>query len=371
MIDLVGIGALNLDVIIGRTSASLIPRSIMLTIEAFFEPGAERPAGRSEIEKLLMLINSQEHSELGGSAFNVIRTIAVTLPGTKLGYVGSLGRSPFRLPTRNGTFEEWFRHHQINVQFVDHVADEIPGISISLMKDGDRQLVTYPGANTRITKLLSHNTADLARYLSRAKIVHVTSLFDHTTPELLRRILADVRSLNPAVYMSFDPGHFWVHRPTEAILELYKLVDVVFLNEKEFRGLGRYVTGEQDVGVASRILHSITRPTAELVVKRPHEIVVFSIAHGRTSEYRRSNPVIPANEIEDATGAGDIFAGGFLTGRLTQGFGTQACVELGLRLVRAKLTCAESSLVYRSFAEIFHDCIRRNTCDENDIIRGP
>jgi sugar/nucleoside kinase (ribokinase family) len=75
-----------------------------------------------------------------------------------------------------------------------------------------------------------------------------------------------------------------------------------------------------------------------------------------------SNVVLTPDEIVDATGAGDVFAGGFLNSLLIPGLEIGEGIELGLRLVRRKLVQAGST-GFPSFPALFNRYLDKLTAD--------
>jgi sugar/nucleoside kinase (ribokinase family) len=267
----------------------------------------------------------------------VIRTVAGATGFLKLGFVGSLGALPIDLPDGQTDFEAWFHSNKDDCRFVERIRSEIPGIAVSLMLRGDRQLLTHSGANDHLAETLMFLAPTLIDYLSGARLIHVTSLFDHHSADALGNLLTQVRQTSLTTRISFDPGHHWVHNPTPGIRRLYTMADFLFLNDREFRKLGKQVGGQSDHQVANYILHDIVARKCHMFVKRPHEIAVFSSNGSSITELHIANALLRDDEIEDATGAGDVFAGGILTAWLMGQLGVRSSVEFALELARAKL----------------------------------
>ena len=93
-------------------------------------------------------------------------------------------------------------------------------------------------------------------------------------------------------------------------------VDVVFANEAEVRSLAC----TDDFGAALDLLASLTR-TAAITRGARGSVAV----RGRVAE---EVPAAPVPRVEDATGAGDLYAAGFLWG-LSRGAPLRRCAELG------------------------------------------
>ena len=94
------------------------------------------------------------------------------------------------------------------------------------------------------------------------------------------------------------------------------LVDIAFANENEAKSLFRTDSVEAAIEGLSEIV-----PLA--VVTRSEKGAIVVNGSGRVEV-----PVTPAQRVLDTTGAGDLFAAGFLTG-YTQGRDLKACATMG------------------------------------------
>jgi sugar/nucleoside kinase (ribokinase family) len=164
-------------------------------------------------------------------------------------------------------------------------------------------------------------------------VVHVTSFLDPDGGRELHRLLAEVRRRSPGTVISFDPGHAWSTDPSPAVLAMAALSDFLLLNGREYADLGSLLPG----GGATTV-----------VVKRPGRVEV--LAPGAEPEVHRHLP-LPQDEVEDATGAGDIFAAGLLAGLAARPRRTGEGVRLGMALARHKLRHVGSA-GHRDFAGI-------------------
>lgn len=335
MPDIVGIGAVNLDVIVdARHGGSLDPAAPELRLSGF-EQGVERRAPEAGVRRALRLVGAHApHVCPGGSALNVVASVAAMATPLTAGYVGVCGRSI----VDDFDFRDWFGAAGIDAGHVRHT-DAPAGTCVAVMHAGERSLLTWGGANDQLDDHLRSTFDALSDYLSRARIVHVTSLAGDRDPAVLLRLLADVRRRNPALTLSVDPGALWAppDRP-RSVSQLLRLADVIFLNPAEFGVLTGRSPGVSDRDAARHWLERSASPRGALVLKRPDRVTVFHGLAGGTAGTTYRNPgVLDPAQIVDDTGAGDAFAAGFLAGTCLPGFETADGVELGLRLARAKL----------------------------------
>jgi hypothetical protein len=153
--------------------------------------------------------------------------------------------------------------------------------------------------------------------------------------------------------VSFDPGHVWSTNRTPAIDELVAMSDYLLLNNREFQELAGLPAGSADMEAAAGIMERADNERSALVVKRPDGILVYrrspveqasAGADSRrpddraavVSDFYRQTP-LASDEIEDATGAGDVFAAGLLIVLTSDELQVEAGARLGMRLASHKL----------------------------------
>ena len=289
--DVVGIGALNLDFRVSAVAPELVP-----------EWGTERSVDAATIDAVVAAAGGSV--TLGGSAFNTIQAIAYAHRGLRLGYVGVAGRVPPGAPSALGELDAL----GVDRRYVFR-ADALGGTCVSVMRDGERTLLTHAGANATFADHVDREFGALAAYLGRARLLHVTSFLDDRSPGRLFALLSAVKAANTGTLLSVDPGHVWCTGPTPDILGIIGLADYLLVNRRERAALGDRIAG-----------HTI------VVVKSPGGVAWNGGEHAR--------PPLPAAEIADATGAGDVFAAGLLLELARDPARIGAGCELGLRLAR-------------------------------------
>jgi sugar/nucleoside kinase (ribokinase family) len=117
-------------------------------------------------------------------------------------------------------------------------------------------------------------------------------------PELQMEVLDQMEA--PRLTVS-DTMNYWIARKPERVLDVLRRVDVALLNEEEARAL----SGETQ----------LVRAAAQLVGLGGKAVIVKKGEHG--SLYANKDevfvtPAYPVTGLQDPTGAGDSFAGGFL-----------------------------------------------------------
>ena len=98
-----------------------------------------------------------------------------------------------------------------------------------------------------------------------------------------------------------DTMNFWMDSALEDLLEVFKKVDVLLVNDAEARQLSNEVSL---VKAAQKIL--TMGPRFLIIKKGEHGALLFHDDHVFFA------PALPLEEVFDPTGAGDTFAGGFI-----------------------------------------------------------
>ncbi len=117
-------------------------------------------------------------------------------------------------------------------------------------------------------------------------------------PDLQRRVLEQIAK--PRLVIG-DTMNFWIKGKNKELLATLKLMDVLVVNESEVREL----TGEPNLIKAAKLI----------IRMGPKTVVVKKGEHGALMVTERtifSAPAYPLENINDPTGAGDAFAGGFI-----------------------------------------------------------
>lgn len=117
-------------------------------------------------------------------------------------------------------------------------------------------------------------------------------------PELQLEVLDQVESPKLTVC---DTMNFWIDSKKDALIEVLKRVDIVFMNDAEVRQL----CDTFSIIKAANMIKEMG-PSVVIVKKGEHGAVMVS-----DGTYF-SAPSYPLEEVKDPTGAGDTFAGGFI-----------------------------------------------------------
>lgn len=122
-------------------------------------------------------------------------------------------------------------------------------------------------------------------------------------PELQLQVLSQMESRPKLV--AADTMNFWIDGNRDALAEVIKAVDVLIIDENEVRlFVAAYIKGVNVVSAARYVLDM--GPRLVIVKRGEHGVVQFM----RDSVF--AAPAFPLDSVDDPTGAGDSFAGGFM-----------------------------------------------------------
>ena len=241
----------------------------------------------------------------GGSAGNTIAGLASL--GGRGAYFGKVG---------DDTFGKVFRHdtRALGVAFDSVPTTEAPTATsiILVTPDGERTMNTHLGACV----LLDEADVDPG-IVARSRITYMEGyLFDRPAAKRAFRLAgALARKAGRKVSLTLSDG-FCVDRHRAEFLDLIRTsVDIVFANTAEICAL--YQTTDFEAACAAMAkdapLAAVTRSAAGSVIV--------------TGERRIAIPAEPIAKVVDATGAGDLYAAGFLYG-YSRGAPLETCGRL-------------------------------------------
>ncbi len=185
---------------------------------------------------------------------------------------------------------------------------------IFVTPDGERTMNTFLGAS----QFLPPTALDDA-VITSASILYLEGyLWDPEEPRrAMRRAIEVARSAGRKVAFTASES-FVIDRHGDDFRALIDagLIDILFVNEHELASL----TGEKDfeAGIAQ------VAPKVPVLVATRSAKGAIAIAHGERAEVAAE----PIQRVVDTTGAGDLFAAGFLTGH-ARGESLERCLKMG------------------------------------------
>jgi sugar/nucleoside kinase (ribokinase family) len=245
----------------------------------------------------------------GGSAGNTAAGVAML--GGRAGFIGQVA---------DDQLGEVYRHDitSLGIEFTTPARpqSEVPTARslVLVTPDAQRTMNTFLGA----AQNLSREALDEDQ-LRRARILYLEGyLWDPEVPRAaMEHAIGIVREAGGAVAFTLSDS-FCVERHRDsfnALIDSGRL-DILFANEAEIVSL----TGEASFDAA--VAATATRVPV-LVVTRSEKGAV-AVESGERVEV----PAEPVDQIVDTTGAGDLFAAGFLTGR-AHGRSNADCLRMG------------------------------------------
>ncbi len=242
----------------------------------------------------------------GGSAANTIAGVASF--GGKAGFIGKVA---------DDEFGRIFSHdiRSIGVNFASEPIAGSQPTSRSLIlvtPDGERTMNTYLGISTN----LDHGQIDGDLIADSAILYLEGYLFDRDDAKAaFRAALAQAKRAGRKVALTLSDG-FCVDRHRAEFLDLIQSgVDILFANEKEIISLYETSNFEDAANRASRDtkLAVLTRSAKGSII----------LNEGTTTKI----DAVHIDEVVDTTGAGDLYAAGFLYG-YSQGHSLETCGKL-------------------------------------------
>jgi len=279
---ILGIGNAIVDVLCKVNDDFLIKNSLTKSTMKLID--------ENEFKTLLSLVNIQE-TVSGGSVANSI--VGLSQLGNKVGFIGKVSNDNLGQKYEDGLKKE-------NVKYLyEKKKEPIPTGSclILITPDSERTMCTYLGTAGRI------NDSDIdPEIIKNSEITFLEGyLWDEGEPKKAFE-KAILNSKKTAMTLS---DLFCVERHRQDFLDLIKnKLDIVFANEQEIMSLLNIKKIEEAVSFAKEL-------KKEIIITRGSN-GSLAISKGEIVEQDSQNNL----KILDLTGAGDLFAAGYLHGRI-------------------------------------------------------
>ena len=243
----------------------------------------------------------------GGSAANTVAGLASF--GAKCGFIGRVAADQF-----GGIFRHDIRSLGVayNTRPVDD-GEPTARCLILVTPDGERTMNTFLGVSVGFT------TVDLdASLIEAAKIVYLEGyLFDRDeAKEAFKEAARIARGSGAKVALTLSDAFCVDRHRADFRTFINEGTDIIFANEKEITSLYEVNSFEEaaDAVLSECELAVLTRSAEGSVIMSGGETITIEPE--------------PVHAVVDVTGAGDLYAAGFLYG-LTQGLALQTCGQLG------------------------------------------
>ena len=275
-------------------------------------------AGHGLVKGSMNLIDEARADTLYGGMGKAIEISGGSAGNTAAGVASFGGRAAFFGKVKNDQLGEIFRHdlRAQGVRFDSAAATDGPATARSFIlvtPDGERTMNTYLGACVNLT------TADIdAEIVAAAKVTYMEGyLWDRSEAKEAFKLAAKIAHAQKRLTSITLSDSFCVERHRDSFLELIRNgIDMVFANEAEIKSL--YRTQNFDGA-----LQAIRKDCGIAVLTRS-ELGCVVVKGDKTYAV----PAYPVDKAVDVTGAGDLFASGFLYGFIT-GMPLNHCAKLG------------------------------------------
>lgn len=351
-LDVICIGAINYDYMFHCTAEDLIMKEKS-------KDGDEQLSNPiSDVEDDIYELIKKDRiytTQIGGSAFITLKVIKSILRNLRVAYVGVCGTPnefDHRYGKNNNVTEELAHLDDREWLFTTQERFEAPydkaiAKSVVRLYNHSRNCIKIaPCANNtllnRIVEKENQTGQSFTEYLASAKWIHLSSLSDFTQFETIMDYVIEAKKLNKDLKISMDPGFEYTSVWRDRLQKLIRYVDYVFLNKSEKNNLG--LNEKNSFLLYQNICEYFTSDgiysNSKLIVKYDDRHEILSFANGKTEIRTVRHQKLFNFQLNNDTGAGDSFAGGFVAGMQVEGLNSdiEGPIQLGVLAAKGRMT---------------------------------
>lgn len=278
----------------------------------------------NSIEKGIMtLIDEEAADRIYAATGTAVEVSGGSAANTATGVASLGGTAAFIGRIKDDELGKIFNHdlNAVGVKYTPRPAKDGKATARSFIfvtPDADRTMLTYLGACTEF------NESDIDENLIKAaKVIYIEGYLWDTDGAIaaIRKAISIAKANGTKVSFSLsDPVCVGRHR--DEFLKLVKDVDILFCNEDEAKSL--FDTNE--LGAAIEKLSEICELTSITIGKKGSVVIYDNTVKNIAAE--------SIDKLVDTTGAGDLYAAGFLRG-ITSGKSPEESAKLGNKAAAA------------------------------------
>lgn len=363
-IDVIGIGAINYDY--------MFPCKKTFSNDPNPDNGEENigvpnEVVEEEISELLSTGKKYYTTQVGGSALLALKAIHAIDKSLSIGFVGVCGQTS-DFDKRHGknlnlkselsfiNNQEWLFYTNDTTPIENRY---IGKASVKLNKSNTRGGINISlGANDLIINLINRKEQEekvkLTDFLSQAHWIHISSLSRFEQFEQIMKYVIKAKNQNPFLKISLDPGDQYTKYKKSELQKYLKEVDYVFLNKKEYNNLilnEDLPENEKYIKISTYFNDPENVKTKVFVIKSKSKHELIDFVNGTSYVYYHRT--LPFYKINNDTGAGDCFAGGFIAGLLSDKLISQqpAPISLGVLAAKTRMVSITNSSIYENIEQ--------------------
>ncbi len=351
-LDVICIGAINYDYMFHCTAEDLIMKEES-------KDGDEQLSNPiSDVENDIYELIKKDRiytTQIGGSAFITLKVIKSILRNLKVAYVGVCGTPndfDHRYGKNNNVDEELAHLDDREWLFTTRERFEAPydkaiAKSVVRLYNHSRNCIKIaPCANNtlldRIIEKENQTGQSFTEYLATGKWIHLSSLSDFTQFEAIMEHVIEAKKLNKDLKVSMDPGFEYTSVWRDRLQKLIRYVDYVFLNKSEKNNLGLNVDTSFELyqNICEYFTSDGIFSNSKLIVKYDDRHEILSFANGKTEVRTVRHQKLFNFQLNNDTGAGDSFAGGFVAGMMVEDLNSdiEGPIQLGVVAAKGRMT---------------------------------
>jgi sugar/nucleoside kinase (ribokinase family) len=270
--------------------------------------GGYKRVDTDELKVLLQNMPTISKRHAGGAAANTLAGISSL--GGKTTFIGIVGNDDF-----GQSFLNDMQQANVEMEYVVRKSSEGKGTALVILlitPDGERTIISYLGVSIPVEQSVV-NPQSIKNHQILFSDAYVWDR--NITSQMLHNTYADARK--NGIVTSFGLGNASVVRMhRDQLIDFMPSVDIIFGNLSEYQALF-------DAESIETIIQNLQRiAKTAIVTNAEHGALII------TPEVVLHTSAKSVNQVVDTTGAGDMFAAGFLYG-ITRGYDLEKCGKLG------------------------------------------
>lgn len=323
-IDVIGIGAINLDFIFSSNRSDNTNRKNII------DDGEESFIEETVFKDCLLKVHQNTkllQTQIGGSALLTIKALKSMCSNLRTAYVGVYGTIPEYVKGydiydgENEDLETYLSSFIDDKSWLFKNDEADTGCSLVKLYKKQRQFIhIYTGANEYLLNSINKKgESEFISYLASAKWIHMTSLKNTNQFKRIAEYIKIAKDINHNLKVSLDPGYDYTKNHWDIVKSVMSIADYVFLSKSEFSnicvniGLTKKVKAEI---LGTELINCGANPQI-IIIKDKNCNVLLNLINNKPFTRTYYHKKLTFTQILNDTGAGDVFAGGFIAGMLS------------------------------------------------------